>query len=92
MAYWINKTTKLSSGRQLTYIMDNDDDLSNLPGLTTSGVQQGLDMVSCLPCEKGSRAFSISSGKTYMLDSNDEWIEVIGTSSGGSVSGLEPIF
>lgn len=72
--------------------MDSDSDVSSLPKKDTAGVKQESDSVSCLPCGKGSRAFSIGSGKTYILDSNDDWVEVVGTSSGGGISGLEPIF
>lgn len=70
--YWISQD---SSGRdrQMQFFMDSDDDVQNLPGINTMGVQQGEDRVSCLPVDKGSMALSIEGGKVYILNSNNTW-------------------
>lgn len=70
--YWISQD---SSGRdrQMQFFMDSDDDVQNLPGINTMGVQQGEDRVSCLPVDKGSMALSIESGKIFILNSNNAW-------------------
>lgn len=78
MAYWINESAKVGSGRQISYYLDADSDVANLPTTTTSGVKQGTDEVSCLPCGKGSAALSIGSGKVYILNSNNVWTEIGG--------------
>lgn len=78
MAYWIDATTEPNSARQYTYFMDTDDDKVNLPTSTSNGVKQGENDVSYLPCGRGSVAMAISSGKTYMLNSNDDWVEIGG--------------
>ena len=78
MAYWINESAKVGNGRQISYYLDADSDVANLPTTTTSGVKQGADEVSCLPCGKGSAALSISSGKFYVLNSNNVWTEIGG--------------
>lgn len=78
MAYWINDTVKVGNARQLQFYIDTDEDISNLPNLTTSGVKQGDDEVSNLPCGKGSTAFSIATGNVYILNSFDEWIKIGG--------------
>lgn len=71
--YWIDASTKANNARQFQYYMDTDADKNNLPTSSSSGVKQGEDEVSCLPCGKGSTAFSIGSGNVFILNSNDEW-------------------
>lgn len=77
MAYWIDESAPVGSRRQITFLMDTDSDVANLPTSVASGVQQGQDVVSCQPCGKGSRALSIGSGNIFLLNSQDEWIEWI---------------
>lgn len=78
MAYWIDATTKANSSRQFSFYMDADVDKNSLPTTVASGVQQGEDTVSCLPCGKGSTAFSIASGSVFVLNSNNEWTKIGG--------------
>lgn len=75
MAYWIDESAKIGNLRQISFFMDEDSDLTDLPTTEASGTQQGLDTVSCLPCGKGSKAFSIESGTTYYLDSSGSWVQ-----------------
>lgn len=46
------------------YILDSDSDLSNLPALEE--------------CAPGSEAYSIESGKTFILSNAGEWAEKLG--------------
>lgn len=78
MAYWIDESAKVGSGRQVTFFCDSDNDISNLPTSSASGVKQDTDDVSCLPCGKGSKALAIESGKIYILNSSDSWTEIGG--------------
>lgn len=77
MAYWINDTARSSPTRQMQYIMDTDADKSNLPTAAADGVSQG-DSVTHLKCGKGSTALSIGSGKIFMLNSSNSWVEIGG--------------
>lgn len=78
MAYWIDASTKANNSRQFTYFMDTDNDVNSLPTSTSSGVKQGEDDTSCLPCGKGSTALSIETGKIFMLNSNNSWTAIGG--------------
>ena len=73
MAYWINEFVKTNGG-QIAFYMDGDSDVSDLPTTVASGEPQDDSTVSCQPCAKGSRAFSIESGTTYYLDSTGSWV------------------
>jgi len=57
--------------------MDADTDKNNLPTVAADGVPQG-DSVTHLKCGKGSTAFSIDSGKMFMLNSSNSWVEIGG--------------
>lgn len=74
--YWMNESVKVGNMRQLQFYMDGDADVNNLPTLIASGVKQGDDDVSCLPCGKGSLAISFQSGKIYALNSSNQWVAV----------------
>ena len=76
--YWIDASTQSNSSRQFQFFMDTDADKNNLPTSTTPGVQQGDDEVSCLPCGKGSTVLSIESGKAFILNSSDVWVQIGG--------------
>lgn len=78
MAYWINESAKVGTMRQLQYIMDTDTDKTSLPTSTTAGTQQGTDQTAHLPCGKGSMALSIASGKMFVLNSSNSWVEMGG--------------
>lgn len=80
MAYWIDSSQKYTGTRQIKFFMDSDEDTSLLPTSTEEGTEQD-DTVTHLKVSKGSSAFSIASGKTYILDSTDNWQEVGGTPS-----------
>lgn len=77
MAYWINDTAPFSPTRQMQYIMDADTDKDNLPTATAEGASQD-DSVTHLKCGKGSTALSIESGKIFMLNSSNSWVEIGG--------------
>lgn len=74
MAYWIDESANFTNSRQIHFFMDSDSDVTDLPTSSSSGTPQTGDTVSCRPCGKGSRAFSIQSGTTYYLDSTGEWV------------------
>ena len=78
MAYWINESALVGNMKQVQYLMDTDTDKTSLPTSTTPGVQQGVDQTMHLPCGKGSVALSIASGKIFMLNSSDSWVEIGG--------------
>ena len=78
MAYWIDATTKSNNGRQWQFYVDSDSDIRKLPTSSAPGTQQGDDTVSCLPCGKGSVAFSIASGNLFVLNSSDNWVQIGG--------------
>ena len=78
MAYWINESAKAGNSRQIQYMMDADTDKTSLPTSAAPGVQQGEDETIHLPCGKGSLAFSIASGKVFVLNSSDSWVEIGG--------------
>lgn len=75
--YWIDNSSRLNgSSKQVPFYCDSSADVLNLPTSQHAGVQQGDDTVSCLPCAKGSTCFCIRESSLYVLNSNDEWIEV----------------
>lgn len=78
MAYWFVAGSEPGASRQVQYYLDTDSDVSNLPTSTNSGVKQGNDSASNLPCGKGSTALSIASGKLFILNSSDQWAEIGG--------------
>lgn len=77
MAYWINDTARYSPSRQIQFFMDSDSDKSDLPTSSAEGEPQD-DTVTHKKVGKGSTALSISSGKVFMLDSEDNWTEIGG--------------
>ena len=78
MAYWFRAGISPENSRQVEFIMDSDSDKSSLPTSSSAGTPQNGDDVLHLPVGKGSTAFSISSGKVFMLNSSDSWIEIGG--------------
>jgi len=75
--YWIDEEAQThGAGRQVSFICDSSSDLAHLPTSSTPGQQQGEDTVSCLPCAKGSSCICIATSSMYMLNSNDQWIEM----------------
>lgn len=78
MAYWIDASAKVNNSRQITFYMDGDSDKNSLPTASAAGVQQGDNETNHLPCGRGSKALSIATGKIYILNSTDQWIEIGG--------------
>ena len=75
--YWINNSNEThGSSKQVPFMCDTLADISNLPTSQASGVQQGEDTASCLPCAKGSSCFCIGESSLFMLNSSDVWTEV----------------
>lgn len=75
MAYWLTGKNATGTANICSYIMDDDSDLSDLPTSSSEGLNQN-DGVSHKKADKGSKAFSISSSKNYILNSSDEWTEI----------------
>ena len=71
--YWINEDSKVGSSKQVSFYADAESDINNLPTMTTKGVQQGNDTVSCEPVGCGSYCLVIGSGNVYMLNSENTW-------------------
>ena len=78
MAYWFAAGHDPGASKQVQFLMDTDSDKSSLPTSSSSGEKQGTDNTSCLPVGKGSIAFSIATGKVFMLNSSDQWIQIGG--------------
>ena len=78
MAYWIDATTRANNARQLQFYIDADADINKLPTMTKIGTQQGGDVISCLPCGKGSTAFSVATGNVFILNSSGVWMKIGG--------------
>lgn len=76
MAFWFKAGSDPGSSRQVEFVMDSDSDKSKLPTSSALGTQQDADDVINLPVGKGSMAFSIATGKIFMLNSSDTWVEV----------------
>lgn len=75
--YWIsNDAESHGSSKQVSFMCDSLTDISNLPTSQASGVQQGEDTASYLPCAKGSSCFCIGESSLFILNSNDVWTEV----------------
>ena len=77
MAYWINDSVLYSPSRQVQFFMDSDSDKDDLPTSSAEGTSQG-DTVTHKKVGKGSTVLSISSGKVFILDSEDNWTEIGG--------------
>jgi hypothetical protein len=63
MATTLTGTNTLQNDNQREYIMDTDGEIDNLPELSNN-------------CSQGSTAFSIQSGKVFMLSGDNEWREI----------------
>ena len=76
--YWFDETAPVGAGRQVTFFLDNDLDVTNLPTHTRAGsnLDNPNDTTLSRPVGIGSKAFVIGSARLYMLDSNDNWVEV----------------
>ena len=75
--YWINESeTVKGSSKQVSFYCDTTSDIPNLPTSQASGVKQGNNDVSCLPCDKGSSCLCIGDSSFWILNSSDVWTEV----------------
>ena len=73
MAFWLNAKV-YNPTRQLSFFMDDDNDVSNLPTSSSRGTQTPDTSVNDI-VGIGSSALSIDSGKVYILNSEDSWVE-----------------
>ena len=74
--YWINENETKGTSRQLAFYCDTTSDIPNLPTSQASGVQQGEDEVSCLPCKIGSSCLCLGNSSLWILNSSNVWVEV----------------
>lgn len=75
--YWIDESGQArGTSNQVDFYCDTPSDIPNLPTSSAPGVQQGDDTVSCKPCGIGSFCLCISTSGGYILNSNDQWVEV----------------
>lgn len=75
MAYWIDHKGSHGETRQISFFVDSDSDVANLPTELADGQEQE-DSVTHRKVARGSRALAIDSGKKYILDSSNNWTEV----------------
>lgn len=74
--YWINPNNPDMRGNCRAFYADNVSDVSNLPTSSREGVKQGNDNISCQKVEKGSSCLVVGASKYYMLNSQDQWVEL----------------
>lgn len=72
--YWINHNASYVADKQIAFECDSLADIDNLPTNTAPGVQQGDDVISCLPVNPGSTCLVIASSDVYKLNSEGNWI------------------
>ena len=78
MAYWFDDliTSNATGGtRQIDFYCDTAADIADLPTSEHEGVNQG-DTVTHKKVDKGSSCLCIGNSSLYMLDSNDNWVEM----------------
>lgn len=71
MAISVYQNPLVKNARVLTLILDNATDISKLPNSQTTNNNPDIGLL----CQ-GSTAFIIATGQVWMLDSNDNWIQV----------------
>lgn len=78
MAYWYDDASLRgkTSRRVVEYIADTDADINDLPTSTTEGEPQEGDSTLHRCVEKGSSCLVIDSSSLYMLNSEDEWVQM----------------
>lgn len=78
MAYWYDDSSPRAktSRRVVDYIADTDADIYNLPTSTTEGEPQENDSTAHKCVCKGSTCLVIDSALVYMLNSNDQWVQL----------------
>ena len=78
MAYWYDDASPRgnTSRRVIDFVADTDSDISTLPTSNTEGVPQGDDTTLHKKVEKGSSCLVIDSSSLYMLNSEDQWVQM----------------
>ena len=79
MAYWYDDLSARSVGtsrRVVDLICDTDADIQDLPTSVAEGVPQPDSSTVHLPVEQGSSCMVIGSSSLYMLNSQDQWVEM----------------
>ena len=78
MAYWYDDTSSRAntSRRCVNYIADTESDINDLPTSTTEGAVQGNDTTLHRCVDKGSSCLVIDTGAVYMLNSNNQWVQL----------------
>ena len=75
MAYWLDHNVDHIPGAQKSYFCDSSDDIADLPTSSQEGASMG-DSVTHLKCKPGSFCLCIADSSGYILNSQDEWVEV----------------
>ena len=78
MAYWLDESSdanNMGSTKQKDFYCDSSADISDLPTSQHEGVPQG-DTVTHKKVDKGSSCLCIGDSTLYMLNSEDQWIEM----------------
>lgn len=74
--------------RVCLFVIDSEADLAVLPTTEERGKE---DVSASAPCAMGSIAELVDGSKSYRLNGNDEWIEYVGSTSGGGTDPEEEI-
>lgn len=78
MAYWYDDLSARSTSSRRVVMFDTDErgNISDLPTTSAEGTPQDGDSTLHLKVAKGSTALVIEDSSVWMLNSNDEWIEL----------------
>ena len=78
MAYWYDDASPggNTSRRVIDFIADTDSDIDDLPTSITEGKPQENDTTLHKCVEKGSSCLVIESSSLYMLNSDDQWVQM----------------
>ena len=75
MAYFLDHNVEYLPGGQKSYFCDTASDVADLPTSSAEGANMG-DSVTHLKCAPGSFCLCIGDSSGWILNSEDQWIEV----------------
>lgn len=75
MAYWIDYNNSYVPSRQMSYMCDTTSDIADLPTSSNEGAIMNDD-VTHKTCKEGSFCLCIGDSSGWMLNSQDQWVEV----------------
>lgn len=75
MAYWIDHNNSYVPAGQISYMCDDSSDIPDLPTSSAEGKPMS-DSVTHKKCKAGSFCLCIGDSSGWMLNSQDQWVEV----------------